>query len=369
VLIALFILMIAACGLASFFLFTPTATITLVPKSVQIQTTENIIVVTDRAGTTNNEIPGRMLSPITMSQTEIVATTGRTYLAARPGRGTITFYNASLSAQTIPAGTLLTGSDGAQAVTDDSIAVPAAKYPTFGAASVSAHSIQEGVAGNIKAGDIYGACCFLNISAVSSAFSGGQVAQDYQSVSASDVERAKAHLKTNLTQMVSAAVQTQVHSSETLLTPLRCSPSMSADHEVGDQATQVQVTVTQSCAGVAYETQSFRQLVTHAQTQAAKQQSEHYNLSGEIQATIQTATSDPTSGSYRLIVQSRGTWVYQFSKVQLKNLAASVAGKHPKQATQLLLHIAGVQHVSLSNGGATLPSDPQNIHMLLLVQQ
>src|SRR5437667_5409573 len=97
VLIALFILMVIAGGLASFFLFTPTATITLVPKSMQIQATGNITVVTARADTTNNEIPGRMLSPIIMSQTEIVATTGRTYLAAREVRGTITFYNASLS--------------------------------------------------------------------------------------------------------------------------------------------------------------------------------------------------------------------------------------------------------------------------------
>jgi hypothetical protein len=368
VLTALFILMIMAGGLVSFFLFLPTATITVVPKSVQIQTTGTIAVVSGTANGTRDEIPGRMLSSITMSQTHTAATTGRTILPARPGRGTITFYNAALSPQTLVAGTLLSGSSGIQVVTGQDIIVPAATYPTFGEAHVPAHAVQLGEAGNIKAGDIYGPCCLLNIQAVSSAFDGGQAAQDYQSVSKSDIDTTEASLKTELRRRVSAALQTQVQSRDTLLIPPQCSPFMSADHEVGDRATQVQVTVTQSCTGIAYETQAFRQLVTLMQTQEAlHEQSEHYSLSGEVQTTIPTVILDPTTGSYRLSVQSRGTWIYQLSQAELSHLAARIAGRSPKQATQLLRLSAGVQDVSLSNiGGATLPSDPQKIHFLLV---
>jgi hypothetical protein len=95
---------------------------------------------------------------------------------------------------------------------------------------------------------------------------------------------------------------------------------------------------------------------------------EHYRLVGDVHTAIQAVTEGSTKGAYQLAVQSRGTWVYQFSEGALIDLKAEISGKNKQQATQLLLHTAGVQDVSLGNVG-TLPSDPQRIHILLLTQQ
>lgn len=206
-LIALFLLVVITGSLTSFFLFTPIVTITLIPESKHVQATGAIAVVPGIADSTSNQIPGRILSSLTMSQIQTVAATGRTQQAAQPGRGTITFYNAALYPQSIAAGTLLTGSDGIQAATDHGVTVPAVNYPTLGVATVTAHAIQPGVAGNIKAGDIYGSCCLLNISAVNSAFRGGQEAETYQSVSKQDIDTAVSSLKAQLMQAAIAALR------------------------------------------------------------------------------------------------------------------------------------------------------------------
>ncbi len=368
VLIALFVLIMVGGSLAYVLLFTPTVTVTIIPQSQQIQTTGTIHLVTGNADTANDEVKGRILPAITMSQTQTAATTGTTYQEARPGQGTITFYNAALSAQTIVTGTLLTGADGVQVATDHGVTVPTAKYPTFGTASASAHALTPGPGGNIKASDIYGSCCLLNISAVNSPFTGGQEAQTYQSVSQHDIDTTEAHLKTSLTQAVTAAFSIQTQSTETLITPPACQQTITSDHKLGDKATQVQVTVSESCTGVTYNTASFRHLMRHMQTNAAsKEEREHYQLAGEVQVAIQTVTPESTKGSYQLTVHSTGTWVYHFSQASLIDLATAIAGKDTRQATQVLLHTPGVRQVSLAAG--TLPSDPQKIHFLLLVQQ
>ena len=277
---AVVVLVVIARSLNSLLVFPQTTTITIIPTSTQIQTTGTITVVTGNADATKNQIPGRFLPALTMSQTQTVATTGITHQEAQPGRGTITFYNAALSPQTIVAGTLLTGADGIQVATEKTVTVPSVHYPTLGVATVPAHAVQPGIAGNIKAGDIYGSCCVLNISAVNSVFTGGEAAQTYQSVAPSDIDTTAASLKTRLIQTGTTALQTQVHSDETLLTPT-CNQTVIPDHQPGDKATQVQVTTSETCTGMTYDTESFHQQVTQAQIQAGTpQQREHYQLSG-----------------------------------------------------------------------------------------
>ncbi len=369
VLIALFVLSLIGGVLASFLLLTPTMTVTITPKREQRQTTETVYLVTGNAAGTNDEVKGRILPAITKSQTQIQTTTGTTYQEERKARGTITFYNAALSPQTIATGTLLTGADSTQVVTDQAVTVPAVSYPTLGTALVSAHAVQPGSNGNIKAGDIYGNCCLLNISAVNSPFTEGEEAFTSQSVSKHDLDTVEGYLKTGLTQTVTAALSTQVHNSETLITPPTCQPSITADHQVGDKATQVQVTISLSCIGVTYDTASFQQLMRQAQTHAASRElMEHSRLAGDVHATIQTVTEGSTKGTYQLAVQSTALWVYQFSQARLSDLAASLAGKDTREATQFLLHAPGIQQVSVDQT-STLPSDPQKIHFLVLAQQ
>ncbi len=344
----------------------PSVTITIIPKSVQLETTGSVAIATGNTAA-NGEILGRLLPEVTMSQSQTAATTGTTFQAAQPGRGTITFYNASLYPQTIVAGTLLTGADGVQVATDHMVTVPAANYPTFGVASIPAHAVQTGAGGNIKAGDIYGPCCLLNVQAANSAFNGGQEAETYQSVSKQDIDQKAASLKTSLTQVATAALQTQVQNNETLVTPLACHQTVTADHQPGEKATHVQVTESLSCTGITYETTSFQQWLTQGQAQAASNEvKEHYYLIGDIRATAIQTTEGQARGTYLLTVRSRGTWVYAFSQKQLKTLTTIVAGKTSKEATQILLHTPGIQQVSIPTN--PLPSDPQNIHTLLFIQ-
>src|SRR5579883_3246322 len=142
--------------------------------------TSTITVTTGQGQPTRPPIiPGRELAAITMSQAATAPTTGTAHQDAQAARGAITFYNAAPVEQTVNAGTLLTGADGIQIVTEQDAIIPAATPPTEGQATVSAHAVVTGPAGNIVARDVYGPCCRLNVFAVSGPFHGGENARSY----------------------------------------------------------------------------------------------------------------------------------------------------------------------------------------------
>ena len=72
-------------------------------------------------------------------------------------------------------------------LTDKDVTVPAVNYPTLGYKSVMAHSVTTGPGGNIVAGSIYGPCCRSYISAVNEAFTGGQNARKYRTITQQDI--------------------------------------------------------------------------------------------------------------------------------------------------------------------------------------
>ncbi|GHO72734.1 hypothetical protein KSD_05050 [Ktedonobacter sp. SOSP1-85] len=232
-------------------------------------------------------------------------------------------------------------------------------YPMLGQASVSAHATVAGPAGNLKAGAIYGPCCRVNISAVNGAFSGGQDARDYQTVTQHDIDIAGMNLKASLDQSTTAALQTQVQSTETLVTPLHCQQKTSADHQPGDEATSVHVTLDETCTGIVYQTQALQTLITQALTTQARQQlGARYMPSGEVH--IATTAQGTTT------IQATGAdmWVYQFSQAEQEHLKASIAGKSQAEAKSLLLARPGVLSVSFSTN-ATLP-DVQHIRFVFI---
>src|SRR5260221_909723 len=55
---------------------------------------------------------GRVVNPITLSQSQTVPATGHGHQDARAATGSITFHNASFSSQTVNAGSVRTGPDG-----------------------------------------------------------------------------------------------------------------------------------------------------------------------------------------------------------------------------------------------------------------
>lgn len=348
-------------------LFVAEATITIIPTSKQINTTSIVTVATEQT-IRAQQIPGSMLSPVSMSQARTVTTTGRSHQDAQPGRGSITFYNGATYAQTVTAGTLLTGSDGVQIVTDQDATIPAVNYPTLGQVTVPAHSIIAGPAGNIKAGDIYGPCCRLNVSAVNGPFVGGQAARDVQTVTQQDIGGAITSLKTSLDQSIQAALKIQVAADQTLITPVSCQQSVTPDHRVGEEATQVRVTLSETCTGATYNTQSLERLLTQRLTQeTSRQLGKGYTLTGTIQHTILKVTQEE-HGTILLHIWSTASYTYQFTEAQQQIMKAAIVGKSKAQATSILLQVAGVQTVSFSlSYGEQLPTDPGRIHLVFLV--
>lgn len=337
-------------------LWTATTTVTLVPVT---RTIETRLIVNIGSTDQNHQVPGRLLPTVTMSQARTIATTGKAHQDAQAAHGYVTFYNSATFAQTIPAGTLVNAANGVQVVTDQDVTVSAVKYPTLGQASISAHATIAGPAGNLKAGAIYGPCCRVNISAVNGVFAGGQDARDYQSVTQHDIDAAGASLKASLEQSTTAALQTQVQSTETLITPLYCQQKTSADHKSGEEAASVQITLDETCTGMVYQTQAMQILLKYALTTQARQQlGTRYTPSGEVHIT--TIAQGTTT------IQATGTsrWVCQFSQAEQEHMKANIADKSQAQAKSLLLAHAGVQSVSFSNIAA-LP-DVEHIRLLFI---
>jgi hypothetical protein len=343
-------------------LFTLQATVTLVPVSRQLPPVHTTLHIVN-GSTSGNQIPGRALPAISMSQQQTAPTTGTGHQNATPGRGYITFYNASLVEQTVPDGTLLTGSDGVEVVTDQNATIPAEKnLATNGSTSVAAHTVQTGPQANIQAGDIYGPCCRLNVSAANSAFSGGQNARTYQSVKQSDIGTTVNALKTSLNASIQAALQAQVRGNETLLTPLACNkPQISTDHQAGDEAQNVTVTMSATCTGEVYDTAAYKQTIEHITTQAAQTTyGNGYSQEGELQTTIQETHA--TDHGVDLMVQLTGAYVYHFSSSDLAHMKTLIAGKSKAEATRLLLQTKGIQSVSITlSEGGTIPTDTNHI--------
>ena len=369
VVLALLGIGIASC-FSIVFMQTPSATVILVLQAHTLTTTTTLHVVP--AGHTDpmtNQLAGRLLPSLTMSQQQTVPTSGVVHQAAQVAHGIVTFYNAASSAQTIPAGTLLTGTDGVSVVTEQDALVPAAVMPTEGQVTVVAHATLAGPQGNIGAGAIYGACCRLDVFVANGAFTGGQNAQTYQTVTHQDVQGVVTRLVPSLMQSVQAALQTQVHPNETLLTPLACMQQVTPAPQVGMQAATVSVTVHETCTGMTYLTQDVTTLATQDATHKASTQfGTGYTTTG-VQ-TIITQVIPDAHGTLDLHVTSHSLWMAQMSDMQQQALKTMLAGTSQAQATALLLHLTGVQSVSLTfSHGTTLPKDTTRIALLIIEPQ
>jgi hypothetical protein len=350
-------------------LFALTATITIVPATKRISTTSLITVVPGQVDNTQGRLSGRTLSSVMMSQAQTVPTTGKGHQDARSAHGMVTFYNAAPYAQTVAAGTLLTGTDGVEIVTDQDAIIPAVMYPTLGQTTVTAHAVIGGPAGNIKAGDIYGPCCRLNVSAVNTVFTGGEQARDYQMVTQQDIDPVVSSLKASLKQSIQAAFQLQIHTDETLITPFSCLQSVLPDHQPGDEATHVTITVNETCTGTVYKTQAYQSLTMQIASQEVKRQlGDGYRLTGVVQSSVTQVTAKGHS-TLDLQVKIAGIWAYQFTQKQQDHIKVLLAGKNKVQAAAVLLHVPGVQSASIAikNSGTMLPTDSKNIHLVFLM--
>jgi len=281
--------------------------------------------------------------------------------------GLVTFYNAFPVSQTIPAGELLTGADGVEIVTNEDALIPAAVMLTEGQVTISARAVNVGPGGNIRAGDIYGKCCRDDVFVSNGPFRGGQNARSYQMIAQQDIDAVAASLKVSLDQSVQAALSQPVQPNESLVAPVPCTSSVTSDHKAGEEASQV--TGSETCTGEVYDTGALHDLLMQTVTQqVSKQVGEGYSLVGDLQMSITKTTMNIRQGMATLQVKISSIWMYQFSQAQQDQIKLAIRGKSKEEATMLLLHMPGVQTVSINiKNGNAIPTDVQRIHLNFVI--
>ena len=331
-----------------------TVTVTILSKSQQL--------------TANGTLQlGRVLNPITISQSQTVATTGKGHQDAKQATGELIFYNGQSTEQTIAIGTIFTGADGIQVATDQAAIIPPASPPQFGEMAVSAHAINSGSAGNIPAGDINTTVAIAVFAKNTAPFHGGQDERDFQTVAKSNITTAEAPLKATLAQSVNGALQGQLKDNESLVTP-SCTTTTSSDHRPGDEATQVKITASETCSAVAYNRDELQaqviELLNHQETEKL---GSGYSILGNPQITV---TSTTTAKQVTLSFTSVSAWVYALNLQEQKYIKKIIAGKNKQNALLLLSSLPGIESISIQSSGfgddTRIPKDVSHIHLLVI---
>ena len=356
-------------------LFRPTATVTIVPTRLDSQATLLITAVTGTPDPARHEVAARFVSATTPASEAFGQTSGVTHVRAVAAGGTLTFYNAATYPQTIAAGTVLTGADGVQVVTDAAAPVPAGNPPLFGVVTVSAHTLQAGPHGNIAALDIDGLCCAAGVAVKNTAgFSGGQDAQTYATVRQADIDGLARPLIDTLTQDAQAGVRVQLRPSEWMVTLPTCSNAVDTDHPAGSRATRVTVTAAVTCRTEVYDQQTALQLAaTSLKQETATTLGANYALVGQVMKTlVGVSVTNPKLGTLALSIEVGGVWVYQWSPKHLEALARQIAGAQKQEALARVLREEGVQTASIYLSGnelTMLPADPSRIMIAVAGEQ
>ena len=152
-----------------------------------------------------------------------------------------------------------------------------------------------------------------------------------------------------------------------------CTPLVSSDHSIGTEATQVQVTVSETCTAAAYNSKSLEEKATALLTnREIKSLGPGYSLFGTVKVTVLTASVSSTSHPLVFLsFQAHGTWVYGLSFKAQELIKKEIEGKTKDQALQILGAMPGVERGSISFTGfmdeTRLPKDSIHLHIILIV--
>ncbi len=301
--------------------------------------------------TTTLSMPTRTLAPVTITRNETSATSETGHQDATQATGTLAFYNGGATPQSVPSGSVFSGTDGVKVTTDHSITIPAANLPAIGSITVSAHAVLAGRHGNIAAFDINNALSTDLKVRNEAPFNKGRDARTYQAVASADLTTLTSTGNDKVTQAFLTAFPLQP-GEEAI--PTQCHSTTTANHQRGDEAQSVTLTISKTCSAIAYNRQQIEQLATAAFTRTKP--GTNYHLIGSVQTTVQSVTP--------LSVTMSGKWVYTFTPNYQQSLAESIAGKTPAQARKLLLHTGIIAYASIPS---TLPPEAMYIHFFVLV--
>jgi hypothetical protein len=351
----------------------PKARVTLFAARQQVTFPYTFFAVTGTADLSHKQIASRFVSFTTPTKTIVMHTTGTGYTPAIQARGEVTLYNEAPYPQTIQRGTVLTGHDEVQVITDETASIGAGNGGTNGSATVPAHAMVGGTGGNIQPLDVNTLCCLSGILAKNSAaFTGGTDPQAYPVVSRADLQTAARQLASVLDPLARKNLHSQIAESERVLTALQCSSATSSNPNVGEKATEAVVFVAETCKAQVIDDHALQEQVRVLFATDAANTLQWAGVVQRNSLSLTLATPlllDKSHHTYQLAVSASGTLVFQLSDTQLHRLVMRITGKKITEAQRLLLAIKGVQGVSITPAypeESTLPTDPGRIHMLVL---
>jgi hypothetical protein len=147
--------------------------------------------------------------------------------------------------------------------------------------------------------------------------------------------------------------------NEGLVAVPQCTNKTNSNHNAGDKADSVEVTVNVTCTSEVYDKQEAEKIVANLLRQEATQDfGTNYALVNTIRITITRAkVEDANKGTVSLTYQAAGLWAYQFDTIQKQNLAKLIAGKPRQTAIDLLKQQIGVSEVQIEGGAGNLPTE------------
>jgi serine/threonine protein kinase len=335
------------------------ATLQITPSSKDVKNVFTVSAVTGAPDSAQSQVQARQITA-SQSQSQTTTTTGSKQTAATRAAGTLTVAcRSSSSPLTINAGTVFTDDNKVSVTTDTTVTT--SECHTI----VPAHAVNAGQSGNIAANDINQPYQGYTVSN-EAAFSGGQDAKTTTVVAQSDIDTTVTSLETTLTPEVKQALSGKLKANERSFGNPQCNPTVTSNHPVGDEATNVTVSVLMTCTIETYDNDGTQAMAKRLlSNQAATNPGADYGLTGNITTTIgQPTLADPAHGTISLSVTAEGVWVYQWSDAQKQNLARLVAGRSTQDAKRLLLEQKGVSAANIllpSGENGMLPSNPSNI--------
>ena len=304
-----------------------------------------------------------------------VAASGQAHVVAAAAHGILTLYNGAPDPIPVRAGTSVPVPTGGNVVIDANVTVPHINYQEAraGFITVQAHMDSVGTQGNIASYTLKNVICCdpggnIRVSNLA-AFTGGQDAATYETVTKGDIDQATISLEHSLNTSTQATLRAQLGSDEALANiPITCRPQVQADHEAGTRAEQVTITGVTMCEEWAYA-------YSRAQAQADVEQQEAFHpslsapyvLSSVLVQHVQAEGSTKERVALSVTVLER--WLYQWSQQRLQELVHSLAGLSVDQAQRTLDHTDGIQSHAIQQtffGGNNLSSDPKNISIVVL---
>lgn len=228
-------------------------------------------VVADPAVTTMNEsskqIPGEIVDT-TVDGTAKAPATGKKQIGD-PAKGTVVLYNKTSSSKNFPAGTELVGSGNITFKLDNNVTVASQSAVeggiSFGKGTANATATAIGPDGNLAAGKdltIKGLNGDQYTAKVDSAFSGG-VSKDVTVVTSDDQKRLLASLTSDLKKKASDEVQGKLTGDMKILEETFSEKviKQSFSKNVGDQATELSLTLNLNLKGTAYKDADLKTIV------------------------------------------------------------------------------------------------------------